>query len=215
MGRRFAIGLLVAALGSGVGFGSAWAWSPGFREAALLAGLASGIDPLQYQSAYLLQEHPTERAVLALIAFVNLAHEPPVERTPWERLLARPHEVSEPELLERIAALREWECVEPSADRAALLHALESSRESLEHCVTAELDAEDAARERARELARRALYSVCVLTGEAFGTDFDPLRNGYGTLAADEWRASLSELNLWNAQTFGAELPGELVESSS
>jgi len=196
---RFTL-LLLAILGAvGGSTGAAWLLEPGFREVVLIGGLVSGVDVLQAQSAYALREYPTERAALALIAFVNVQYAPRVDRDPWRELLERPRDVPEPEKREQLRQLVAWGCL---ATRDAF-EAAQREREALRACVYARLDAEDAERERSRELARRALYSVCVLTGEPFGTDFDPARHAYGSLREREWVASLEALDVGTEQTFG------------
>jgi hypothetical protein len=59
------------------------------------------------------------------------------------------------------------------------------------------------------ELAERATETLCLLTGQSFGTYFKPGNYGHswGSLSEDEWPTVLWQIDTWAVATFG---PGNL-----
>ena len=51
------------------------------------------------------------------------------------------------------------------------------------------------------------MRSICLLTGHTFGTDFEKQNYGHSwsTIEYDDWGPVLNELNVWAANTFGAD----------
>jgi len=67
-----------------------------------------------------------------------------------------------------------------------------------------------AVRKRDLKLAERATETLCLLTGQSFGTYFKLERYGYswGSLSEDKWPAILRQVDAWALQTLGGiDLP--------
>ena len=65
-------------------------------------------------------------------------------------------------------------------------------------------------RKRDLELAERATLTLCLLTGQSFGTYFKLDRYGYswGSLSEDKWPTVLWQIDTWALRTFGpSDLP--------
>ena len=60
-------------------------------------------------------------------------------------------------------------------------------------------------RKRDLELAERATLTLCLLTGQSFGTYFKLERYGYswGSLSEDKWPTVLWQIDTWALRTFG------------
>lgn len=78
-------------------------------------------------------------------------------------------------------------------------------------------DPDEAARakyDRGLELAEEAVESLCVITGEAFGTWYKEEAGGHswGSPLGDRWPRVLGAINGWALATFGTEEAGELAQ---
>ena len=60
-------------------------------------------------------------------------------------------------------------------------------------------------RERDLELAERATLTLCLLTGQTFGTYFrlEPHGHSWGSLSEDKWPGVLWQIDAWALKTFG------------
>jgi hypothetical protein len=213
--RRFASGLALLALAACGGAVALWHASPGARELVWIAGLVSGVDVIQRESARALRDYPSNRSALSLIAFVNLKFQPELDATPWREAAAHPERVSDEELEPLLARWISWECLDgdPRAPDAARYRALgEPQRRALLGCAERAIQALNEQGERSRKLAEVGVSSLCLLTGHAFGSYFEGDRRSYswGSLSSERWPQVLRELNGWAAATFGAEALAEL-----
>jgi len=214
-GRRRAAALVCAlaigALACATGL-AAWL-SPGARELALLAGLASGVHPLQLASAEALADSPSNRAALGLVAFVNLKYRPEIDSYDWDDRLREPAEAPDARLAEIVAWLERFECLPRETGVPGLRALSDVERVAVRSCAEEAVRRYGAERERDAELAEQGLLSLCRLSGHAFGTWYEETDWGYGwgSLDGERWATALSELNGWAFETFGRELVAQLA----
>jgi hypothetical protein len=205
--KRLILVFVVLVLAGAAGVTGAWMGSPSFRELVLIAGLGSGVEEVQRASADALRDYPSERAALALIAFVNLVHQPPFDVSRW-RETARDPATAPDELVTEMAAMLEgWGCLEANAGAEGFRRLDDGDRRAALDCADDAIRAADAVREERNEVAERGMLSLCILTGHDFGTYYEPGDHGYswGSLSDDAWFRSLDALNGWAFETFGPE----------
>lgn len=212
--RRLAFALLGTAALAGVSGGLAAWLSPSFRELVLLAGLASGVEPVQSASAEALADHPSDRAALGLLAFVNLVYQPPIGTDDWEDLLEDPDAAPDARVAALMSWLERWACVPEETGVEGLRALSEADRRAAGTCAAGALRRHEAERLRKAEVAERGLLSLCILSGYAFGTYYEPNDWGgytWGSLSDERWEIARAELNAWAFETFGREMVAELA----
>jgi hypothetical protein len=216
--RRFALGLSLLALAACGGAVASWHLSPGVRELVWIAGLVSGVDAIQQESARALRDYPSNRSALSLLAFVNLTFQPDLDASPWREAAAHPERVSDEELARQLERLIAWSCLEgdPRAPDLARYRGFDAEhRRALLGCAESAIAALNEDRERDRKLAEEGVSSLCLLTGHAFGSYFEGDRRSYtwGSLSNERWPRVLGELDGWAVQTFGDDALAELRRS--
>ena len=198
----------IVLLAAGAAVGLATWLSPTLRETLLVAGLATGVGPIQHVSAQALADSPSNRSALALVAFVNLKYRPPIDGTDWGELLRDPSQAPDARLEGILSWLERFGCLSPNTGVAGLRALPEAERIAATRCAGEQLRRYQAERERDAKLAERGLLSLCQLSGHAFGTYYEPNQwNGYTWASLDDerWAVALSELNGWAFETFGRE----------
>jgi hypothetical protein len=211
--RRLAFALFGAAALAGAAGGVAAWLSPTLRELALLAGLASGVRPIQAAAAEALADHPSDRAALGLVAFVNLLYRPPIDDD-WEEVLLEPDEAPDARVAALAARLESFGCLPDRTGAEGLRGLSEAGRRDAAGCAAEVLRRHEAERVRDAELAERGLLSLCILSGHAFGTYYEPNEWGgytWGSLSDERWRVAIAELDAWAFETFGQEQVAELA----
>lgn len=204
--RGFVIGLLLAALLLGL-VGSSWMLSPTLRERVLLLGLVSGVSGVQAGAARALRDYPTRATALALVTFVNWAHQPPIDLRRASSTLARPDDSTREDRISTLALLDRAACL-PRASDTALAEIPRAERRRLYECLEAKGRAWDEARRPRLELAGKGFRSLCALTGHTFETRCQHHGGSvsWGSMTDAEWSRALGSLNGWALQTFGGEL---------
>jgi hypothetical protein len=204
--RGFVIGMLLAALVASVG-ASTWKLSPTLRERVFLLGLASGVPVVQAGAARALEDYPTRATALALVAFVNWAHQPPIDLRRASHALARPDRATTEDLAWTLALLERASCL-PEGSEPALAGISQGERRLLYECLEEKGDTWEQARRPRLELAGSGFRSLCTLTGQTFETRCQHHGGSasWGSLTDTQWSRALGSLNGWALQTFGGEL---------
>jgi hypothetical protein len=204
--QSFVIGLLLTALAVGVG-GSAWVLSPTLRERVLLIGLVSGVSGVQASAARALEDYPTRNAALALVTFVNWAHQPPIDLRRASYTLSRPDRSTTEDRSWTLALLEHAECL-GEAPTPALDEIPRAERRGLYECLEEKSGAWEQGRRRRLELAGSGFRSLCALTGQTFDTrcQHHGSSASWGSLTDAEWSRALGSLNGWALQAFGGEI---------
>jgi hypothetical protein len=212
--RGVLIGSVLAALVVGIA-GSAWSLSPTLRERVLLLGLVTGIPAVQTASARALEDYPTHATALALVTFVNWAHEPPIDLQRASLTLAKPDRGSADDLVFTLALLERAGCV-PEAAPPALAKLSRAERRQLYECLERKKKAWDELRRPRLELAGSGFRSLCTLTGQTFETRcrHHGGSSSWGSLTDAEWSRALGSLNGWALGTFGGEMLAAAAGSS-
>jgi hypothetical protein len=213
--RSFVIGVLLTALVLGVA-GSTWILSPTLRERVLLVGLVSGVPGVQAAAARALEDYPTRNAALALVAFVNWAHQPPIDLRRASTTLSTPDHSTAEDRSWTIALLELAKCL-PDASKPALDEIDPAERRRLYECLEEKSRAWDQARRPRLELAGKGFRSLCALTGQTFETrcQHHGSSASWGSLTDAQWSHALGSLNGWALQTFGGEILAAASGSSA
>ena len=198
----------IVLLAAGAAVGLATWLSPTVRETLLVAGLASGVGPIQHYSAQALADSPSNRSALALVAFVNLKYRPPIDGSDWSELLRNPSQAPDARLEGMVSWLVRFECLPRETGVSGLRALPDAERIAAARCAEEALRRYQAERQRDGKLAERGLLSLCQLSGHAFGTYYEPNQwNGYTWASLDDerWAIALPDLNGWAFETFGRE----------
>ena len=177
----------------------AWQVSPVFREKIYIAGLLSEVSELQKLSAKELRDFPSKRAAISLLTFLNF-------KAPGVGKTAQIREVEDKiqNIESAIAGTTDPPegVVELHAEKLQLVRTLrELETEQLKF------------RELNNRLANKALWSLAFLSGESFGTDYEPIDSPYSwrTINPKEWPAIILEVNSWATSAFAEDALGWLA----
>jgi hypothetical protein len=169
-----------------------WFCSPSFQEKVLLAGLLTGVHPIQKESLKFLRDYPTQTTAVSLVAFANLKYRAPKTR---DQLYQEAHLQCQEKLGENSSEQELKECLQEVFEK------LKQENKELEK-----------ERKKEAKLAEEAVRSLCFLTGHTFGTYFEKTQWGHswGSLDDERWSQVLPSVNSWAFSTFGSGVVGVL-----
>ena len=180
--KRLSRALLVIVLLSAAAGAAAWQLSPSFQEKVYLLCLVSGQSHLQEWGAKQLKRYPSKAAALSLIAFINL-YAPDDGRL--REIAAQLREIDR--------ELREEELLPEEED--ALRERQKTLKQAQDH---EKAQFEQSYPERAR-LANIGVTSLCVLSGQSFGTHCEGVAHNFSHASVEkkEWSEVRSRVNSW------------------
>ena len=205
--KKILVGLLLLGVVTAAVGAAAWKLSPSAREMVYLAGLFSGVDAIEAECASALVDYPTTRAAFALIAYTNLQYRPPFDGAFWRRIFDQPKSAAKPVANELARMLEEWGCLQKGSGVAGL-RALEGPRKvEASECAQGAVVADEVRRKEEAQVASRAVWTLCRLSGHDFGTDCDPEARGVlsSTLTDREWHGALNAINAFGLRNFGGQ----------
>jgi hypothetical protein len=203
--KKVLLALLVVGVVTVAAGAATWKLSPSARELVYLAGLFSGVDAIEAECASALVDYPTSRAALGLIAYTNLQYRPPFDGAFWRRVFDRPRAAADPVAAELARMLEGWGCLEKGAGPKGLRNLDGARKIEASECAQGAVADDEVRRKEEAQVASRAVWTLCRMSGHDFGTDCDPEARGIlaSTLSDREWHFALNKINAFGMKQFG------------